>query len=155
MSARTSLQPALDAEASAFAAALDAFSRATRRARARLRPDEGPLSISQYHLVEPLLDAGLPRSAGELATAAGVSPPTATRMLDALERSGLVRRARADHDRRCVHVELTAAGAAAARAKRRRINARREQLFASLSAEERAGAARLLERIAVAVEDLR
>jgi DNA-binding MarR family transcriptional regulator len=143
------------ADASAFAAALDAFTRASRRARARLRPEEGPLSISQYHLVKLLLDADAPRGAGELALAAGVSPPTATRMLDALERSGLVCRARAEHDRRCVHVELTAAGVEAAAAKRRRIDARRQEIFGALSPAERAGATQLLERLAVAVEDLR
>src|SRR5215210_6398559 len=96
-------------DALAFAAALESFTRAARRARARLRPDEGPLSTSQYHLVEPLLDPDGPRGAGELAIAAGVTAPTATRMLDSLQRAGLVRRARAEHDRRCVHVELTQA----------------------------------------------
>src|SRR5829696_10152341 len=94
-------------DAAEFARALEEFFRATRRARARLRPGEESLSISQYHLIEPILDADGPRAAGELATAAGVTPPTATRMLDGLERAGFVERARAEHDRRCVHVVLT------------------------------------------------
>src|SRR5829696_8656612 len=112
------------ADATEFARALEDFFRAARRARARLRPGEGPLSISQYHLLEPLLDADGPHAAGELAVAAGVTPPTATRMLDALERAGLVRRARAEHDRRCVHVALTPEGGQAVRDKRRRLDAR-------------------------------
>ena len=53
--------------------------------------DEGELSLSQYHLLEPLID-GERLATCELALAAGVSAPTATRMLSGLEREGLVER---------------------------------------------------------------
>ena len=142
-------------DAAEFARALEEFFRATRRARARLRPGEEPLSISQYQLLEPILDADGPRAAGELATAAGVTPPTATRMLDGLERAGFVERARAEHDRRCVHVALTDEGRRAVRDKRRRLVARRLEIFESLDPADRAGAAALLRRLGDVIEGLR
>src|SRR3954469_5823691 len=78
-------------EVAAFAAALDDFRRASARARGRLA-SEGDLTLSQYHLLEPLLSADAPLGVGELACAAGVSAPTATRMLAGLEREALVER---------------------------------------------------------------
>src|SRR5215212_8907622 len=156
MSDRTATAtPAGLEDATDFARALEDFFRATRRARARLRPGEEPLSISQYHLLEPLGLADGARAAGELAVAAGVTAPTATRMLDALERAGLVRRERAQHDRRCVHVELTADGRRAVDDKRRRLDARRAEIFASLEPEDRAAASTLLRRLGEVIEGLR
>lgn len=116
--------------------------------------DEGELSLSQYHLLEPLI--GDERLATcELALAAGVSAPTATRMLSGLEREGLIERMPCEEDRRVVHVVLTADGRERVLAKRARGDALRAEIFASLSAGERREAARLLERLANAVEDLR
>ena len=46
----------------------------------------------------------------ELAASAGVAPPTATRMLDALVREGSSQRTPCEDDRRVVRVALTAAG---------------------------------------------
>ena len=150
----TASSPALD-DAADFARALEEFFRATRRARARTRPGEEPLSISQYHLLEPLGLAEGARAAGELALAAGVTAPTATRLLDGLERAGLVRRERAQHDRRCVHVDLTAEGRRAVDDKRRRLDARRAEIFASLEPKDRAGAATLLRHLGDVIEGLR
>src|SRR3954449_5239283 len=138
MPTRTTTHPA---EVAAFAAALDDFRRASSRARGRLAA-EGDLTLSQYHLLEPLLDAESPLGVGELACAAGVSPPTATRMLAGLERDGLVGRRACPHDRRVVRVALTAAGLERMAAKRERIGARREELFQSLEPAERVHAAR-------------
>lgn len=47
---------------------------------------------------------------GKLARLLGVAGPGVSRMLGALEAERLVKRSRYDHDRRCVLVELTAAG---------------------------------------------
>jgi DNA-binding MarR family transcriptional regulator len=138
----------------AFSAGVDDFMRATRRARGRLT-HEGDLSISQYHLLEPLTAAEEPLGVGELATAAGVSTPTATRMLSGLEREGLIDRRACARDRRVVRVALTEEGATRVADKRERIHARREQLYASLTPGEREQAARLLARLAAAIEDLR
>jgi MarR family transcriptional regulator, organic hydroperoxide resistance regulator len=140
-------------EQEAFSAALLEFLRATRRMRGRFG-DEGELSLSQYHLLEPLIDDERLATC-ELAMAAGVSAPTATRMLSGLERDGLVARVPCTADRRVVHVGLTDEGRARVLAKRARGEARRAEIFASLSAGERREAARLLERLAAAIEGLR
>ena len=151
MSSRTTTQ---SSEVAAFAAALDDFRRASSRARGRLGAD-GDLTISQYHLLEPLLAAEEPLGVGELACAAGVSAPTATRMLAGLERDELVERRGCTRDRRVVRIALTDEGAERMTRKRDRIERRHEELFRSLEPGERAQAARLLERLAAAIEDLR
>ena len=143
--------PATDQDA--FSSALLEFLRATRRMRGRFG-DEGELSLSQYHLLEPLIDDERLATC-ELAAAAGVSAPTATRMLSGLERAGLVARVPCHADRRVVHVMLTDDGRARVLAKRARGEARRAEIFNSLSAGERREAARLLQRLADAVEGLR
>src|SRR3954468_19867879 len=137
-----------------FAAALDDFRRASGRARGRLASD-GDLTLSQYHLLEPLLDADEPLGVGELACAAGLSPPTATRMLSGLERGALVERRTCTRDRRVVRVALTSDGAERMTRKRERIQARHEELYRSLEPGERAQPARVLERLAAAIEALR
>ena len=93
-----------------FSRALDRFSQAVRSARGRISSQEGlELTLSQYHLLEALEGtAALP--VGRVAEAAGVAPPTATRMLDSLERAGTVRRAHSSDDRRVVMVALTDEG---------------------------------------------
>jgi DNA-binding MarR family transcriptional regulator len=140
-------------EDEAFAAAVDRFARAWRRAQLRAQRDGG-LSPAQFHLLEPLLGAAAPMGVGELAHAAGVASPTATRMLDALVRSGVCARERAAEDRRCVRISLTTDGRATAEAHRERMLDRRRRVFGSLTAAERRDATRLLPRLAAAIEDL-
>ena len=100
-------------ELETFAEAMDEFLRAARRARGRLNrtPVVPELSASQFHLLEPLLRAPEALCVGELADAAGVTPPSATRMLDGLQERGLVARVRASDDRRVVRVPITPEGA--------------------------------------------
>jgi DNA-binding MarR family transcriptional regulator len=154
MTTRTSTSPA---EMQAFNDALDEFMRASRRARGRLDVEgvRGELTLSQFHHLDPLERAGEPLSAGELAVQAGVAPPTATRMIDALERDGYVVRERGTGDRRLVHVCISDQGRRAVRAKRRGIAERRAQVFASLAPAERKQAARILSSLAAAIEELR
>lgn len=142
------------AQTTDFADSLEAFFRAVRRARGRAaRADEGALSISQYHLLDPLAREGaLP--VGALAEEAGIAAPTATRMLDGLVRAGYVTRAASDHDRRVVLVGLTAEGERVLAARRERVAAARRRIQAQLTPEERRQAAVLLQRLAEAVEDL-
>jgi DNA-binding MarR family transcriptional regulator len=140
-------------EQDAFSTALLGFLRATRRMRGRLG-DSDELTLSQYHLLEPLI-GGERLATCELALAAGVSAPTATRMLTGLERDGLIERVPCDADRRVVRVNLTDDGRDRVLAARARGEARRAEIFASLSEGERREAARLLERLAAAVEGLR
>jgi MarR family transcriptional regulator, organic hydroperoxide resistance regulator len=142
------------ADPAAFEAALDEFFAAIRRARARatrVQPDG--LSLSQLNLLRPLAEGGA-RPVGELAELADVAAPTATRMLDCLERDGLVARAHATHDRRVVTVELTDEGARVLGAKLDAVLTRRRELFAGLDEDDRARAADLLQRLAEMVDRL-
>ena len=138
----------------ALGAAWEEFFSAARRARGRaaLR-GEGGLSPAQLHLLRALAEK--PRSRiGELAEAAGVAPPTATRMLDGLERDGIVRRVPSAHDRRAVEVELTGPGERVLATREEEVAERRRKVFASLSARERRETERVLHRLTGLVEEL-
>lgn len=146
--------PAPASEQEAFLAAWQEFMASVRRARSRAADREGAeLTAAQFHLLAALEDAPA-RSVGELAQAAGVSSPTATRMLDALERDGIVRREPATDDRRRIHVRPTAKGSRALDALRARIDAKCHRLYERLPASERDQAARLLRLLTEAVEGL-
>jgi MarR family transcriptional regulator, organic hydroperoxide resistance regulator len=134
--------------------AWEEFFSAARRARGRaaLR-GEGGLSPAQLHLLRALAET--PRSRiGELAEAAGVAPPTATRMLDGLERDGIVRRMPAADDRRAVEVELTGPGERILATRERELAKRRREVFASLSSRERRETERVLRRLTGLVDEL-
>ena len=88
----------------------------------------------------------------ELAASAGVAPPTATRMLDALVRDGLVERTPAEHDRRVVLISLTAGGRGAVDAAAERVAAR-ARVRDQLTPAEQEQAAALLRRLAGIVEE--
>jgi len=137
-----------------FSTAWETFFRATRRARGRaIGPLEGSsLTLAQYQLLEALQTAErLPVS--ELAATAGVAPPTATRMLDALVREGVVARTPCEDDRRVVRVALTAGGRDAVATAGRQVAERRARVRDQLSPEEQAQAAALLRRLAAVLED--
>ena len=154
MSSPGSVATAADPDLAAFEGAWDDFFHAVRRARARSTRDQPDgLSTSQVVLLRPLLDRS-PRPVGELAEQAAVAGPTATRMLDALERVGIVTRTPATHDRRVVTVALTEHGATVLEAKLAAVLARRRELFAELTPAERAGGATLLCRLTDLVERL-
>jgi MarR family transcriptional regulator, organic hydroperoxide resistance regulator len=136
-----------------FTLAWETFFRATRRARGRSTgPLEGSrLTLAQYQLLEALRDAPrLPVS--ELAAAAGVAPPSATRMLDALVRDGIAERTPSEKDRRVVHIALTDAGRDAVDAAAERVGAGRARVRDQLSPAEQEEAAALLRRLATIVE---
>lgn len=142
----------------AFADALDEFMRATRRAQGRFGTDAvsgRQLSLSQYHVLEPLADADGPLAVGAIAAAAGIASPTVTKTLHGLERRGLCARVRGTDDRRVVRVELTTEGRRAVAAKRARIQRRRAEIFEQLTDGERREAARLLQRLAATIDHLR
>lgn len=85
------------------------LSAAQRRLRGRdAMLDEG-LSVPQYQLLRPLLEKA-EMSSGELSSAAGLTPATATHMLDQLVRSGMITRERSVEDRRVVITRLTPDG---------------------------------------------
>jgi len=137
-----------------FSTAWESFFRATRRARGRaVGPLEGSsLTLAQYQLLEALQTAErLPVS--ELAASAGVAPPTATRMLDALVREGVVARTPCEDDRRVVRVALTEGGRDAVATAGRQVAERRARVRDQLSPEEQAQAAALLRRLTAVLED--
>lgn len=137
-----------------FDAAWTDFLKSIRRARGRVSRRRGlELTMSQYHLLEALTEAG-DLYVGGVAEAAGVAAPTATRMLDALERDGVVERRRCPDDRRAVTVTLTATGLRLVSAKRDAVAEQRRALYRTLDARDRAQAERLLRRLAEAIDEV-
>jgi MarR family transcriptional regulator, organic hydroperoxide resistance regulator len=136
-----------------FTAAWDQFVLALRRAQARgqLGPDE--LTLAQYYVLASLT-GGRPLQISQLAELAGVSAPTATRLVDGLERAGLVRRRRSEEDRRTVLVSITSAGRTQYRRRQRQIAERRRQLYERLDPAERAQSERLLRHLAELIGEL-
>jgi DNA-binding MarR family transcriptional regulator len=134
--------------------ALSDFFRAARRARGRAASEPSPdgLSLAQYHLLEPLSSG--PRTNRELAESAGISAPTATRMVDGLLQRGLVTRIDDPVDRRAVVISLTEDGRTALTRKQREYAARRRQIAAALEPHEQKVATDLLRRLAAVIEEL-
>ena len=140
-----------------FDAAWTEFFGAIRRARGRAAAEaarEG-LSVAQFGLLFSFVELGrgdvLP--VGALAEAAGIAQPTATRMLDGLERQGVVERRPSTEDRRSVSVALTAPGRRLLNRKRKLVEEKRRAVFESLDAADRESAARLLRTLAATIED--
>jgi DNA-binding MarR family transcriptional regulator len=138
----------------AFLAAFDAFAQAVRRARgAPGQPDDAALTLSQYGLLQGLAGRDEAR-VRELATDAGIAPPTATRILDALERRGIVRRAPADGDRRGVTISLTPLGRERLEAQDQWLRGRQRAFYEGLPSGERELAPDLLFRLADLIDEL-
>jgi DNA-binding MarR family transcriptional regulator len=136
-----------------FAAAWETFFRTTRRLRSRAgRQDLEGLSLPQYHLLEALRHED-ELTVGVLAEAAGVAPPTATRMLDCLLRDGYVERRHSEADRRSVLISLTPSGRVAVQSAHEQVSAWRRRVFESLEPAEREQAAALLTRLSRAMEE--
>jgi DNA-binding MarR family transcriptional regulator len=134
--------------AESFNDALEQFFRAMRQARVKPPATEGNLTLPQMLLLLPLLDGDRACSVRELAEAASIASPTATRTLDGLERDGLVVRRPSETDRRSVLVELTDEGRAQVEAARKVARASRVELYRRLEAGEREEAERILRRLA-------
>ena len=115
-------------------------------------PDAG-LSLSQYGLLELLVDRQSAR-VQELAAHAGITPSTATRILDALQRRGVVERTRSDEDRRAVAVSLTEAGRQVVRAEQEWLRGRQRTFYAALPGAEQQLAPDLLFRLAALIDEL-
>ena len=110
------------------------------------------ISHAQFELLIELQErGGLP--AGELAAAARLSPGTVTQMLDHLAGCGHVERVRSDTDRRVVVSRLTPQGRRKIEAKRRAWSERWEATLEGLQGEELAAATRVLQRLAVMLEE--
>jgi MarR family transcriptional regulator, organic hydroperoxide resistance regulator len=136
-----------------FTAAWDEFSTALMRARSRAWQQPSPLTPSQYYLLLALShEPGL--GVGEMAAAAGCASPTATRILDGLERDGIVVREPSTADRRRTIVSLTAKGKRVLGQQRRRHQRKKQRLYDQLSPGERRQTEDLLHRLAEIIADL-
>ena len=146
----------INEDGDAFLAAFDAFAQAVRRARgttAQQSGGNGTLTLSQYALLQALAtrEAGpRQRSCGE----AGITASTATRILDALERRGIIQRERSSHDRRGVTVTLTDFGREALGHQDGWLRGRQRAFYASLPEVERELAPDLLMRLAALIDEL-
>jgi DNA-binding MarR family transcriptional regulator len=133
--------------AEAFAEAWDAFVMAVRRAQGRGQRSSEGLTLPQYYLLKPLDEVGaLPLC--ELAERAGIAAPTATRVIDGLEREETLRRERSPNDRRTVLVSLTPKGRRVLKRKHRELTDRRQRLYERLEPAERAQSELLLRHLA-------
>jgi DNA-binding MarR family transcriptional regulator len=151
LSSQTVAAPA-EESSKQFVAAFEAFVQAVRRARGSTAQNGG-LTLSQYTLLTGL--HARPRArVQDLAVQAGITPSTATRILDALERRGIVRRARAPEDRRSVTVRLTARGQRLLRSQDAWLRARQLAFHDALPADEKALAPDLLLRLASLIDEL-
>ncbi len=96
----------------AFSALLRGYAAATRQLNAQLAADHG-LTISDYEVLLRIARAPEQRMRRvDLAEQVLLSASGVTRLLDGLERSGLVERASCDTDRRVVYAVLTDSGLA-------------------------------------------
>jgi MarR family transcriptional regulator, organic hydroperoxide resistance regulator len=136
-----------------FTEAWDAFANALRRARSPSWQQPAPLTPAQYHLLLALShEPGL--GVGDMAAAAGCTSPTASRILDGLERDGVVARVGSTEDRRRTIVSLTAKGKRLLTRQRRKHDQKKQRLYDQLSPAERRQAEALLRRLAEVVADL-
>jgi DNA-binding MarR family transcriptional regulator len=148
--------PCAEIDPQAFLDAFDEFAQAVRRARGVPASDgEGGLSLtfSQYALIRALAGRSAARI-GDLAGDAAITPSTATRILDVLERREMVQRHRAPEDRRAVTVTLTERGRVALQRQDDWMRGRQEAFFAGLPATEQALAPDLLLRLAQLIGEL-
>jgi DNA-binding MarR family transcriptional regulator len=137
-----------------FMDAFDSFARAVRRARGATAPVDGHgLTLSQYGLLQPLADGGTARVRA-LAEQAGIAPSTATRILDVLERRGIVCRERHDGDRRAVEVTMTELGVDVLGREDEWLRGKRLDYFAGLTPDERELAPGLLRGMAGLIDEL-
>lgn len=136
-----------------FHESFDALAQAIRRARGAPARDAEDLSLSQYALVRALADRSDARI-GDLAGEAAITPSTATRILDTLERRALIRRRREPGDRRVVTVTLTERGRMALERRDAWLRGRQQAFLSTLPDAQRAFAPDLLRRLAVLIDEL-
>lgn len=147
-------EPVESDRAAEFLAAFEAFAQAVRRARgAPTQADEPSLTLSQYGLLQGLVGRDGAR-ARDLAELAGIAPSTATRILDALERRGIVRRRQARDDRRAVTITLTGLGQEVLDSQHDWMRGRQRAFYAGLPAGERELAPDLLLRLVALIDEL-
>jgi DNA-binding MarR family transcriptional regulator len=143
------LSPQLTALGSAFRHVFRTLSRLRGR-DTHLQGSE--LSHAQFELLIELDERGeLP--AGELATAARLTPATVTQMLDHLAECGHVERVRSPTDRRVVVSRLTEQGREKIAAKRSAWQSRWQDALGDVSERDLRAATRVLQRLATMFDE--
>lgn len=142
---------AQDLTGAAWLRFLRAHAAITRELSARLETAHG-LTLSDYDVLVQLFHAdGHRLRRVDLARTVILTASGITRLLDGLERSGLVQKARCESDARVVYAELTPAGLAKIAEARSSHAADVEELFgAPFSDEEKAALDELLARLPLA-----
>lgn len=136
-----------DSEVEELARSFKRLFRNVRRLRGRDTHLGGSdVSHAQFELLSELYERG-PLPAGELATAAQLTPATVTQMLDHLATGGYVERTRSDEDRRIVVTHLTALGRRKVQDKRKLWQARWQEALSDLDTQELRVATRVLDRL--------
>jgi DNA-binding MarR family transcriptional regulator len=137
-----------------FLTSFDAFAQAVRRARGtQAQSRDESLTLSQYALLQALASRETAR-VQELAGEAGVTPSTATRILDALERRAIVSRTRSAKDRRGVTIRLTDLGREALSGQHAWLRGRQRAFYGGLPSTEQELAPDLLLRLAALIDEL-
>jgi DNA-binding MarR family transcriptional regulator len=137
-----------------FLISFDAFAQAVRRARgAQPQHRDETLTLSQYALLQALASCDTAR-VRDLASEAGITPSTATRILDALERRAIVSRSRSTDDRRGVTVRLTDLGREKLDDQDAWLRGRQRAFFEGMPEIERQLAPDLLVRLAALIDEL-
>ena len=130
-----------------YVSVIRARDRLLHAAECRIR--ETGLSEPQFNVLRILRGADGPLPTSEVGRRMITRVPDITRLVDRLERLGLVRRHRAPQgDRRRVLVEITETGRERIAPLDESLDARLSELFADLSGAERAQLVDLLERVA-------
>jgi DNA-binding MarR family transcriptional regulator len=106
------------------------------------------ITPAQYNVLR-ILRGSVPDalSCSELSARLLDRTPDVTRLLNRLQRSGLIRRERAEHDRRVVEVGITEAGLALVERMADEMVAAEQRLMEHLTAEEQIQLTQLLERL--------
>lgn len=146
-------RPRLSTAAAELADAFKASVRGVIRLRGRdTRLGGAELSYAQLELLSELLARGQ-APAGELASAARLSPGAVTEMLDHLAQAGHVERLRSETDRRVVLSRLTPQGRELLIAKRDAWEARWQRALDGVSERDLRAATRVLVRLRSLFED--
>lgn len=121
-----------DSEFTEFLQAWGDLMNAIAHARARSTVADAPkLTLPQALLLQTVRAQERP-TVGAVAAAAGIASPSATRMLQQLERKGMVRRRRSDDDERITVVTLTEHGETALEQCWSGLHDRQRHLFTSV-----------------------
>ncbi|HEY1276283.1 MAG TPA: MarR family transcriptional regulator [Thermoleophilaceae bacterium] len=140
-------------ETADFGDALEELFRSVLRASGRGVPGgRTQLTMSQYWVMAALAEG--PLTVSEVARAAQVAVPSATRALRALQRRGFVSRRDHEDDGRLVTVSLSPRGRAVLGEKQEWVRTRQREIFEGLSASEQETVTDTLRALAHAIGEL-